>query len=118
MADLPFHPQPKMECLRLTKDGYRKLRKLVDERDGERCILCGSHNGIHHHHVIFRSAMGQDREDNLVCLCWRCHDIYAHWKKEKSYRAMFLDYLQSEKCKEWRALNADRINKVYKERRK
>lgn len=104
---------PREPRLRLSKEGYRRLCELVDERDGGRCIICGASFGLHHHHVRFRSAWGSDREDNLVLLCYKCHDIYAHGKKEKSYRGEFEEYLQSERCKEFRRENQDRLDRIY-----
>lgn len=104
---------PREERLRLNQQGYRELCRIVDERDNYRCIICGSSFGLHHHHVRFRSAWGSDREDNLVCLCFKCHDIYAHGRKEKAYRDSFLEYLQRPDIVEWRKANKDRLEKIY-----
>lgn len=108
---------PREERLRLNANGYRMLCEAVDERDGGRCILCGSPFGLHHHHVRFRSAWGSDREDNMVLLCYKCHDIYAHGHKEKSYRSMFLEYLDSEKCRAWREENKERLEDIYRRKK-
>lgn len=97
----------------LTDTGWRKLCRLVDERDHGRCILCNSSYGLHHHHVVFRSKIHSDREDNLVLLCFKCHDIYAHGKKEKAYQGEFLDYLQNPSTRVWRAAHETALENIY-----
>lgn len=84
---------------RLNPQGYRRLCNLADERDGG-CILCGK-KYVHHHHVIFRSAGGDDSLDNLVCLCPDCHEKYAHGVESKIWRERFLQYLCSEQIAQW-----------------
>lgn len=86
---------------------YRQLCRLVDERDGG-CIICGCPR-VDHHHVIARSLGGPDREDNLVCLCRRCHQRYD---KDRAMREEFLAYLDSRA--EWRKGHADDLKKIYK----
>jgi 5-methylcytosine-specific restriction endonuclease McrA len=55
----------------------RRVKNLraVNTARRERCELCASKNGgMHIHHVKSRGAGGNDVPENLVCLCWRCHD--------------------------------------------
>lgn len=49
-------------------------RDFVLERDGYKCVLCGSSNGLSVHHKIFRSRGGTDDESNLISTCVTCHD--------------------------------------------
>jgi len=49
------------------------LRKLVYRRDGYRCALCDSSQGLQIHHVIPRGQGGTDEEQNLITLCSYCH---------------------------------------------
>lgn len=42
-------------------------------RDNWKCRHCGNRNGIHPHHVIFRSHQGEDVINNLITLCNCCH---------------------------------------------
>lgn len=102
----------------LTARGWQKLCRLVDERDGRRCRICGSTWRLHHHHVVFRSHCHIDKEDNVILLCWRCHDIYAHGKKEKAYRIEFEDYLKSPEIRAWRADHKKALESIYKMTRK
>lgn len=53
---------------KLSRHKYVLLKKEAAERDGHRCILCGSTN-ITPHHIDNRSSGGGDFLENLVCLC-------------------------------------------------
>lgn len=94
--------------IRLHDRGYKKMCELVDERDHHRCVICGSPY-IQHHHVIFRSAGGSDTPENLVCLCSRCHSVYAHGKKSKSWQKMLIDYVSDER---FDAFYAEHLRKI------
>lgn len=113
MAEIPRHPR-----LRLSEKGYTKVCALVEDRDNYQCLLCGSNYGLHHHHVVFRSGGGNDTEDNLVLLCYKCHDIYAHGYKKKAFRDQFKDYLASEKVKDWREEHQEELDRIYERYRK
>lgn len=54
-----------------------KTRKSIYRRDGFRCALCDSTEGLQIHHVVPRGAGGSSKPMNLICLCWRCHNA-AH----------------------------------------
>lgn len=51
-----------------------KVKKIVYERDGGRCVLCGSSQGLPEAHYIPRSAGGLGIEENVVTLCRKCHN--------------------------------------------
>jgi 5-methylcytosine-specific restriction endonuclease McrA len=56
----------------------------VEERDGFRCIICGS-TSITPHHITKRSRGGGDFASNLVCLCVYpddCHNQVEQGKIE------------------------------------
>lgn len=48
-------------------------RKAIYKRDGYRCALCDSTDGLQIHHVVPRGEGGSDFDENLITLCWRCH---------------------------------------------
>jgi 5-methylcytosine-specific restriction endonuclease McrA len=59
----------------IEKPRRAKNLRVVNAARRERCELCASKNGgMHIHHVRSRGAGGNDVPENLVCLCWRCHD--------------------------------------------
>lgn len=61
----------------MTANIDNKLRKMVYRRDGFRCALCDSTDGIQIHHVLPRGRGGNSNPMNLITLCWRCHSA-AH----------------------------------------
>jgi 5-methylcytosine-specific restriction endonuclease McrA len=64
---------PKPQRIRLTNHKYRVLAKQVLKRDGNTCQHCGCYTESPPHHVVYRSQGGNDTDDNLTTLCWRCH---------------------------------------------
>jgi phage terminase large subunit GpA-like protein len=63
--------------LRLPPAEYHKLCLKVFRRDKWRCRnpRCGMRNGLHVHHILFRSENGPDESWNLVAICRECHDL-------------------------------------------
>ena len=58
-----------------------KVKKRVWERDGERCIFCGSHEAMPNAHIISRGQGGLGIEENIVTACIRCHNDMDHTTK-------------------------------------
>ena len=52
---------------------YARLRREILERDDWRCQECGSSKNLDVHHLLRRSALGDDAETNLIALCRACH---------------------------------------------
>jgi 5-methylcytosine-specific restriction endonuclease McrA len=59
--------------LRLAPEPYTELKKRILERDGWKCQHCGRRDQLQLHHLIRRSRMGPDCEENLIVLCGDCH---------------------------------------------
>ena len=51
----------------------RDAREKVLNRDGGCCVLCGSVEKLHRHHLVSRSKGGTDTPANQVALCEECH---------------------------------------------
>lgn len=51
----------------------KQMRRQVYERDGFRCAVCDSTDGLQIHHIKSRGRGGADHPMNLITLCWRCH---------------------------------------------
>lgn len=69
-----------------------RTRRIVFERDGERCVVCGSMANLDGpHHCLFRSQYhGKDRDKpwNLVTICIRCHNgihFIAGYRKVRGF---------------------------------
>ena len=77
----------------------RKVKRIVFERDNERCIMCGS-IGLPEAHFIPRSKGGLGIEENIVTLCRDCHRRFDQ-TTDRPYIKLFLrSYLMS-KYPEW-----------------
>lgn len=63
------------------------IRKEVYRRDGYRCALCDSQQGLQVHHVVSRGQGGTNYPQNLITLCWRCHAV-AHGTRLPEYGMM------------------------------
>jgi 5-methylcytosine-specific restriction endonuclease McrA len=63
---------------RLDAESYEVLRQQVLCRDGWRCQSCGTMSNLEVHHKQFRSHSGHDSEENLICVCARCHADIHH----------------------------------------
>lgn len=50
-----------------------RVRVKVLQRDGNRCIMCGSPYNLQMCHLVPRSLGGLGIEENLVTMCWECH---------------------------------------------
>lgn len=48
-------------------------RERIYERDGHRCVECGSEEDLTLDHIHPRSLAGSDRDDNLRALCRPCN---------------------------------------------
>ena len=82
---------PKHKRIKLSPQKYKTLKLKVFERD-KYCVLCGAGNPTNLHHVVFRSQMGSDTENNCVMLCTKCHEL-AHGVDSKDIRTVLLQYL-------------------------
>lgn len=57
------------------------MKKLVYTRDNFSCRWCGVTNQGPYdvHHIKLRRSSSDDRPDNLITLCRRCHDAVHTW---------------------------------------
>lgn len=61
-----------------------QTRKEVLERDGNKCIICGTTRMITLAHVfVNRSHGGKGSKNNLACLCARHHEILDNYIGER-----------------------------------
>lgn len=97
--------------LRLNEEGYRKLCRLVDERDAG-CVIC-ARPATDHHHIIFRSAGGEDRIENLIALCREHHMYCAHGEDAKYWRQDFLEAMQHPDAVRFAKSHRKELEKIY-----
>lgn len=51
-----------------------KVAKACFIRDEWKCRSCRNRNDLHPHHVTYRSQQGKHELNNLLTLCWKCHE--------------------------------------------
>lgn len=73
----------------------QKIKKRVWERDGGRCIICGSRNALPSAHYISRAQGGLGIEENIVTLCFNCHREYDNTDKRSGFRKYIEKYLRT-----------------------
>lgn len=70
------------ELARLQRLSYREYLKTphwiatsarIKKRDGYRCRDCSSRKKLNVHHKTYLSLRGQERDNDLLTLCRRCH---------------------------------------------
>lgn len=88
-------------------DISKKVKDIVWERDGKRCILCGSRLAMPNAHYIPRSKGGLGVEENTVTLCRFCHERYDQSTDRRVIGHYIENYLKS-KYPEW-----DKTNLIY-----
>lgn len=60
---------------RPTPDEWDRLRQHVLEQDRHRCRICDTRPKERHvHHIIPISKFGSNHPNNLITLCYKCHD--------------------------------------------
>ena len=73
----------------------QKVKKIVWERDGHRCIFCGSYYAMPNTHVVPRSKGGLGIEQNIVTACLNCHRNMDQTTKRELYVEKANEYLDS-----------------------
>ena len=77
-----------------------KVKNAVYERDGGCCVWCGNPYGQPNAHFIPRSQGGLGIEENVLTLCWECHQRFDNSIGRMKMREFFEEYLKS-KYPEW-----------------
>ena len=81
-------------------DITKQVKDRVWERDGQRCIRCGTYRAMPNAHFIPRSKGGLGVEENIVTLCFACHEAYDHTTERKAIGVFIEEYLKG-KYPEW-----------------
>lgn len=90
---------------------WRAVCLIVDRRDGRQCRCCDKRSdpeatGLltrgHRHHLIYRSAGGEDVSSNLATLCGSCHSDEHHNKlRIEGNPDVALTFSRQDKDGEW-----------------
>jgi 5-methylcytosine-specific restriction endonuclease McrA len=75
------------------------ISRAVYQRDDWRCRHCRNREGLHPHHVVYKSHGGADTLDNIVTLCWKCHRaVHDGFLRVDAYEKLIDNVL----CNFWR----------------
>ena len=55
------------------KAGWKKLRALALQRDGDQCVRCGATDHLAAHHILAVYQGGRNILSNVQTLCGNCH---------------------------------------------
>lgn len=101
----------------LQTEEFDRIRQKVFARDGNKCVICGSTDGIEPHHLTYRNTYHENLDD-LITLCRSCHSIHhAIAQREKAIEAIYSanDLAEKEnKEKYWEEKREENI-RAYKE---
>ena len=75
-------------------DISQKVKNEVKERDKGTCIICGS-PGLSNSHYIRRSQGGLGIPENVVTMCFNCHNAYDNGNKREEIADKTRKYLMS-----------------------
>ena len=102
----PIPARASFWCSRACSDRYwsahswSEARKAAVKRDGGRCVLCGSQEGLEVDHIAPRNGEGyrngcHHHPENLRTLCHRCHaNVTAGQAKERAGKRKQSKYVQ------------------------
>lgn len=72
---------------RCSRSGWKIIRQAAIERDGGKCVRCGSVEQITVHHIIPWRKTQNDSLENLITLCRSCHIIVEpRYRKNHIYK--------------------------------
>jgi 5-methylcytosine-specific restriction endonuclease McrA len=66
----------------LQSEHWKQLRRQAFERDGYKCVRCGSGHAIQGHHTQYKKNLRKVPVEWIETLCRDCHD--EHHKEQKS----------------------------------
>ena len=66
-------------------DISQKVKLTVWERDGHRCVFCGNTYAMPNAHIVSRASGGLGVEQNIITLCWQCHERMDHTTDRDKY---------------------------------
>jgi 5-methylcytosine-specific restriction endonuclease McrA len=76
-------------------DISQKVKEIVWERDNHQCIICGNRHAMPNSHFIRRSQGGLGTEENIVTMCYLCHQMYDQYIDRKNMESYIEQYLRS-----------------------
>lgn len=95
----------------MATDSYQ--RKIIKERDGNKCFLCSRKTRLEVHHIEEQRNGGDEFYHNLITLCRRCHLLFGNHNKLYLNNEKFLEYTKSfEVPDNWNNIGGNRDRQV------
>lgn len=60
----------------LQSEQWQRIRKMILERDGDSCVVCGSRENLEIHHKNYLNV-GNENLSDLTTLCSTCHALFS-----------------------------------------
>jgi len=77
--------------------GNVEYKKIIMERDGNKCVMCQSIELLEVHHVKTKLDGGSDMPSNLVTLCYSCHrQLHKEFRKLNKQNSLTMTKLTEE----------------------
>ena len=74
-------------------NNWQKIRKEVLKRDNFCCLVCGSKENLHVHHLYPKYFGGSHQLSNLTTLCDKCHAT-RHIEQQVRLARRSIEFLQ------------------------
>lgn len=110
-SEEPSRYERKRDAKAAAESQWTKLCRVVDHRDRLTCRACGRRcrpdapsllDRGERHHIIYRSAGGQDSSDNVVLICMGCHnDEHKHRLRIEGNADVALTFHRQLRAGEW-----------------
>jgi len=95
------HPRYKGEDYSWRKSPeWRRIKKMVRNRDNNICQICENKNELHVHHIVPVSEGGQKFDpENLMTLCGDCHrEVHSEYYNSDSVNSAERDWVAPEEA--------------------
>jgi len=66
---------------RLKGAAYERLKHEAFDRDGWRCVFCGTNSNLTPAHLIRVGQDGEDTLENIMCACVQCHGEFDRYER-------------------------------------
>lgn len=89
----------------------RKAAYFNDHPDKKRCLVCRRKEDLNVHH-LFYERLGHEKDNDLECLCEKCHDRLHHYANDVKNYGVNIYYAIYKYTKERGGVLPDDVNRV------
>lgn len=74
---------------------FKKIREYIIARDDKKCTFCSEEKNLHVHHIDYNKE--NNREENLITLCERCHCMTNSHVNRTFFEVLFSGIISNSK---------------------